>query len=420
MDDPISRRSSSMRVSEIREILKLTQRPDVISFAGGLPNPETFPHKELRGIVDNLLKEKYGIVLQYGTTEGYDELRQALLERMKRYKVNVTLDNLIITTGAQQGLTALGLVVLDPGDKLAVSSSTFLGALSVFSLVEAVPVPIALDENGMDIDELEKKLEENQREGTPIKIVYTVPTFQNPTGVTMSEQRRIKLVELARKYNFFIIEDDPYGDLRYSGDPIDKIIAFDVPKEDKGNTIYISTFSKTISPGLRIGWAVGPKSLIRRLVIAKQSLDLCTNVFSQAMIAEYLNRNLMDVHNEKIKKVYKHKRDIMMESMKRYFPSRITWTQPDGGLFLWVTLPKGIDTKELLNKVIEKKVAFVPGHVFTTDTNIQNTMRLNFSCESDKNIEEGIKRLGEVIAAELKKQRTRPKKKIKNERRSKC
>ncbi|MBA7639312.1 2-aminoadipate transaminase [subsurface metagenome] len=403
MDDPISRRSSSLRSSEIREILKLTQKPEIISFAGGLPNPEAFPHTELRKISDNLLREKHEIVLQYGITEGYNELREAILDRMKRYKVDVTLDNIIITTAAQQGLAALGLVILNPGDKIAVCYTTFLGVLTVFSLMESTAVPISLDENGMNVDELENRLEENMKKGTPIKIVYVVPNFQNPTGVTLSEQRRRRLVELAREYNFFIIEDDPYGELRYSGDPIDMVISFDVPKGNEGNTIYIGTFSKTISPGLRVGWAVGPENLLRKMVIAKQALDLCTDVFSQALIAEYLKQGLMDDHNERIRNLYRHKRDVMLENMEKYFPAEATWMRPDGGLYLWVILPKGIDTKELLRKAVEKKVAFIPGHVFTTDIKIQNTLRLNFSCESDENIEEGIKRLGEVTAEELKK-----------------
>jgi 2-aminoadipate transaminase len=403
MDDPIARRSSSMRSSEIREILKLTQKPEIISFAGGLPNPKAFPHTELRKISDKLLSEKYETVLQYGITEGYNELREAILDRMKRYKVDVTLDNIIITTAAQQGLAALGLVILNPGDKIAVSYTTFLGMLTVFSLMESVAVPLSMDENGLNIDELENRLEENKKKGTPIKIVYVVPNFQNPTGVTLSEQRRRRLVELAGEYNFFIIEDDPYGELRYSGDPIDMIISFDMPKGNEGNTIYIGTFSKTIGPGLRVGWAVGPENMIQKMVIAKQALDLCTDVFSQALIAEYLKQGLMDDHNERIRNLYRHKRDVMLENMDKYFPTEATWIRPDGGLYLWVTLPKGTDTKELLRKAVEKKVAFIPGHVFATDIKIQNTFRLNFSCESDENIVEGIKRLGEVIAAELKK-----------------
>ncbi len=401
MDDPTARRSSSMRSSEIREILKLTQQPDIISFAGGLPNPEAFPHTELRKISDNLLKDKYTEVLQYGTTEGSTALREAIIQRMKKHDVNISLENLIIVAGAQQGLTALGLVVLNPGDKIAVSYPTFVGALSVFNLVEAIPVPIPLDDQGMNIDELEKTLEEYSSKGDPIKMVYVVPTFQNPTGVTMPLNRRKRLVELARKYDFFIIEDNPYGELRYSGEPVDMIIALDPPGDSHGNTIYLGTFSKTISPGFRVGWIIGPKNLIHNIIIAKQSLDLCTNVFSQAIIAEFLNHNLMDEHKEKIKTLYKHKRDLMLESMEKYLPKGVTWTKPDGGLFLWVTLPKGMNSKNLLKAAINKKVAFVPGETFSTDGNIQNTMRLNFSNASDENIIEGIKRLAEVINEEL-------------------
>ena len=403
MDDPVAKRSSVMRASEIREILKLTQQPDVISFAGGLPNPDAFPHAELRKIADNLLKEKYTEVLQYGTTEGYTGLREAIVARMKRHNVELDLDNIIITAGAQQGLTALGLVVLNPGDKVAVSYPTFVGALSVFNLVEAIPVPITLDEKGMNIDVLELKLEEHWQANDPIKMIYTVPTFQNPTGVTMPLDRRKRLVQLARKYDCYIIEDNPYGELRYSGDPVELLIALDPPKENRGYTIYLGTFSKTVSPGFRVGWIVGQKNLIHKVVIAKQSLDLCTNVFSQAIIAEFLNQNLMDEHKEHIKSMYKRKRDIMLDCMQKYLPSGVKWTIPDGGLFLWVTLPEGMNSKDLLKKAIDKKVAFVPGNSFSTDGNIENSMRLNFSNASDENIVEGIKRLGEVISAEMQK-----------------
>jgi 2-aminoadipate transaminase len=401
MDDPVSKRTSIMRASEIREILKLTQRPDVISFAGGLPNPEAFPHKDIQRITNKLLDNNYSEILQYGTTEGYTELRKAIVERMKRHNVQLDLENLIVVAGAQQGLTAIALVTLNPGDKVALSYPTFVGALSVFNLVEAECIPIPLDEHGMNIDILESKLEEYKNKGEPIKIVYTVPTFQNPTGVTMSIERRKRIVELAKKYDFFIIEDNPYGELRYSGDPVDLIISLDQPGVDKGLTIYLGTFSKTISPGFRVGWVVAQQNLIRKMVIAKQSLDLCTNVFSQAIIAEYLKEGLMDSHKEKIKTLYKNKRDIMLESMSKYLPSETKWTKPDGGLFLWVTLPDNIDTRDLLKKAVEKKVAFVPGTAFACDGNIKNTMRINFSNASDENIVEGIKRLGQVIKEEL-------------------
>jgi 2-aminoadipate transaminase len=401
MDDPSARRSASMRASEIREILKLTQQADIISFAGGLPNPEAFPHNELRKIADNLLKENYSEVLQYGTTEGYTGLRQAIIDRMERHNVKLSMDNIVIVAGAQQGLTALALVVLNPGDKVAVSYPTFVGALSVFNLVEAVPIPVKLDNQGMNVDDLEEKLEEHRKSGNPIKMVYTVPTFQNPTGVTMPVDRRKRLVELAREYDCFIIEDNPYGELRYSGEPVELILALDPPKDDYGYTIYLGTFSKTVSPGFRVGWIVGQKNLIQKVVVAKQSLDLCTNVFSQAIIADFLNQNLMDPHKENIKKLYKHKRDLMMDSMQKYLPEQVEWTQPEGGLFLWVTLPEGMDSRDLLKKAIEKKVAFVPGNSFSTDGNILNSMRLNFSNASDENIVEGIKRLGEVIKAEI-------------------
>ncbi|WP_455392465.1 aminotransferase-like domain-containing protein [[Eubacterium] cellulosolvens] len=402
MDDPVAKRSSAMRASEIREILKLTQRPDVISFAGGLPNPEAFPHNEIREIADNLLKDKYEEVLQYGTTEGYTKLRQAIVKRMKRHNVELDIDNVVVVAGAQQGLTALALVVLNPGDKVAVSYPTFVGALSVFNMVEAELVPITLDEQGMNIDVLEEKLKQCQVDGNPIKLVYTVPTFQNPTGVTMPVSRRKRLIELAREFDFYIIEDNPYGELRYSGEPVDMIIALDPPKEDVGYTIYLGTFSKTVSPGFRVGWIIGQKNLMHKIVVAKQSLDLCTNVFSQAIIAEFLDRNLMDDHKENIIKMYHRKRDLMLDSMKKHLPAEVRWTNPEGGLFLWVILPDYMDSKELLKKAVEKKVAFVPGNSFSTDGNIRNTMRLNFSNASDENIVEGIRRLGEVIEDEIK------------------
>ena len=255
------------------------------------------------------------------------------------------------------------------------------------------------------MDALEKILEEYTQKGDPIKMVYVVPTFQNPTGVTMSLPRRKRLIELAKKYDFFIIEDNPYGELRYSGDNVDMILAHDPPSEDRGNTIYLGTFSKTISPGFRVGWIIGQKNLIQNIIVAKQSLDLCTNVFSQALIAEFLNQDLMDAHKEKIKEMYKRKRDIMLDSMEKYLPAGVSWTRPDGGLFLWVTLPESMDSKSLLRNAIEKKVAYVPGESFSTDGNIKNTLRLNFSNATDENIVEGIKRLGEVIQVEVENQK---------------
>lgn len=401
MDDPISKRTSTMRSSEIREILKLTQQPDIISFAGGLPNPEAFPHQEIQKIVNKLLENNHSQVLQYGTTEGYPDLRNAIIDRMKRHNVELELENIVIVAGAQQGLAAIALVSLNPGDKVAVSYPTFVGALSVFNLVEADLVPITLDEKGMNIDELERKLIEYEKRGEPIKIVYTVPTFQNPTGVTMSLDRRKRLVELAKIYDFFLIEDNPYGELRYSGEPEELIISLDSPTKDSCLTVYLGTFSKTVSPGFRVGWVVANKNLIHQMVVVKQSLDLCTNVFSQAIIAEFLKQGLMDPHKDKIKELYKRKHDLMLDSMDKYFPLNLRWTKPDGGLFLWVTLPDGFDSKDLLKRAIEKKVAFVPGNSFASDGNIKNTMRLNFSNASDENIVEGIKRLGEVIKKEL-------------------
>jgi 2-aminoadipate transaminase len=390
-----------MRASEIREILKLTQQPDIISFAGGLPNPEAFPHEDIQRIVNKLLTNNYAKVLQYGTTEGYPDLRNAIIERMKRHNVELSLDNIIIVAGAQQGLTAIALVSLNPGDKVAVSYPSFVGALSVFNLAEAEMVPIPIDEHGMKIDVLEEKLIEYRNKGEPIKIVYTVPTFQNPAGVTMPLDRRKRLVELTKLYDFYLVEDNPYGELRYSGEPEEYMISLDPPMQESCLTIYLGTFSKTVSPGFRVGWVVANKNLIQKMVIAKQSLDLCTNVFSQAIIAEFLKEGLMDPHKERIKELYKRKRDLMLDSIEKYFPPGVKWTKPDGGLFLWITLPDGHDSKELLKKAVDKKVAFVPGNSFATDGNIKNTMRLNFSNASDENIVEGIKRLGEVIKTEL-------------------
>jgi 2-aminoadipate transaminase len=390
-----------MRASEIREILKLTQQPDIISFAGGLPNPEAFPHEDIQRIVNKLLTNNYAKVLQYGTTEGYPDLRNAIIERMKRHNVELSLDNIIIVAGAQQGLTAIALVSLNPGDKVAVSYPSFVGALSVFNLAEAEMVPIPIDEHGMKIDVLKEKLIEYRNKGEPIKIVYTVPTFQNPAGVTMPLDRRKRLVELTKLYDFYLVEDNPYGELRYSGEPEEYMISLDPPMQESCLTIYLGTFSKTVSPGFRVGWVVANKNLIQKMVIAKQSLDLCTNVFSQAIIAEFLKEGLMDPHKERIKELYKRKRDLMLDSIEKYFPPGVKWTKPDGGLFLWITLPDGHDSKELLKKAVDKKVAFVPGNSFATDGNIKNTMRLNFSNASDENIVEGIKRLGEVIKTEL-------------------
>jgi len=391
-EDKYSERARLMKASAIRELLKLTQQPDIISFAGGLPSPEAFPVEIIKKITVEVLTYEGEKALQYGTTEGDPALRKFIAKRMANFGIKAEPDNVLITSGSQQGLDLVGKVLLDKGDVVIIEAPSYLGGLQAFRAYmprfEAVP----MDEEGMRVDLLEEKL--NHMKPSP-KFIYTVPTFQNPAGVTMSYERRKRLVEISNKHNVPLLEDDPYGELRYSGENVPAIKAFDTEE----NVIYMGTFSKIFSPGMRLGWLVADKDFIRKCVIAKQGTDLCTNTFVQKIACEYCSKYL-DEHIKRIRALYASKRLVMLEALAQYMPEGIMWTKPEGGMFLWLTLPEGLSAIELLPKAVEKKVAYVDGTSFF-DGGGERNMRINFSYASPEMIREGIKRLAEVIKEAL-------------------
>lgn len=391
-------RTKEMKASEVRELLKLLQVPGMISFAGGFPNPETFPTELIRKIVDDILKRDGPQALQYGITEGYPPLRESVADRMNKKGMDVSKDNILITSGSQQVIDLMGKMFIDPGDIVVVSAPTYLAALTSFNAYQAAFESIPIDKDNMRMDLFEDKIKKLARRGRPPEIVYVLPNFHNPAGVTMPEKSRKRLIDLASDYDLIVLEDDPYSELRYSGEPIPPVKSFD----DEGRVVYMGTFSKILAPGLRTGWLVADPEILRKLVIAKQSTDVCTNVLSQRIAHEYMVQGHIDSQIEKIKKIYGRKLDLMLKGLEEYAPSEIKWVRPQGGMFLWVTLPETIDSGDLLAKALKKRVAFVTGKAFFVDPRDgKNAMRLNFTHPADDMITEGLKRLGSVMNQEL-------------------
>ncbi len=394
-------RTQAMKSSAIREILKLTQQPEIISLAGGLPAPKVFPVKEFQEAAYRVLEENPERALQYGTTEGYLPLREMIAERSARFGLNVNPANISITSGSQQALDLIGRLFVNRGDRIIVETPSYLGALQAWDAYGAEYIPIPMDEEGMITSELEKAL----RKGA--KFIYVLPNFQNPSGVTLSLKRRQELVKLADQYGTPIIEDDPYGQIRFEGEHLPPVAVVDSQFRGEtgnnydGNVIYLSTFSKLLAPGLRIAWAIGPESVMRRMVQAKQGADLHTSSFNQMAVYEVGKNNFLDKHVEIIRATYKERRDAMLEAMDELFPPEVKWTHPEGGMFLFVTLPKGLDAAVLLEKAVKKSVAYVPGGVFHPDGGGENTMRLNFSFSDPDTIREGIARLGQMLKEEI-------------------
>ncbi len=393
-----SERARGLKASMIRELLKLTHQKDIVLFAGGLPNPAAFPVEEVKTICQDLLSGDPDKVLQYGTTEGVTELREQLVERMRRKSIDCDLKNTIITSGSQQALDLVSKVFIDPRDMVVCGAPTFLGGAGVFASYQAQMEAIPVDSEGMPPDILEDRLWKLHRHGRNFKMLYMLPTFQNPTGVTAPESRRKKIIDICAELDMVIIEDDPYCDIRYSGDDLRPVKSFD----KEGRVIYMSTFSKILSPGLRVAWLTASEEITSKLVIAKQSTDLCTNTLGQYISYEYLARGLVDKHVELIKKLYRTKRDIMLKSLKDYMPEGVSWTKPDGGMFCWVTVPNYIDTTEMFNRAIANNVAYVPGTAFYTNNGGHDAMRLNFTHPTDEMIRVGVERLAKVIEAEIR------------------
>jgi 2-aminoadipate transaminase len=393
-----SHRAKMLKASQIRELLKITQLPDMISFAGGLPNPLAFPVEVIHNCIDKVFEENISNALQYGTTEGLPLLRAVLAKRMKEKQyINCEMHDILITSGAQQALFLSALCFLNEGDTYLSSVPTYLGAVQAFGAFEANCESIPMTEDDIDIDCLRRNLNRLHKTGINPKFLYTVSNFQNPSGETVSLNNRKELLDIASEYDFLIIEDDPYGELIFDGESIPSIKSFD----KKGRVIYLSTFSKILAPGFRLGWVIASKDILDKIVLAKQAADLCTNIFGQYVAYEYIRGGHLDNQVKEIKKLYKTKRDIMIDSLNKYFPKEARWTIPEGGMFIWITLPKKINTNLMLQKAIAKKVAYVAGDAFYHDGGNYNSMRLNFSYSDDKLIIEGIRRLGEVIKEEL-------------------
>ncbi|MCX6709376.1 MAG: PLP-dependent aminotransferase family protein [Candidatus Woesearchaeota archaeon] len=393
-------RVKNMPKSVIRELLKITQDPEIISFGCGLPDPDTFPVNELADITRQVYMTKGAQALQYGTTEGYKGLRAELSKWMSKEGIEASIDSILPISGSQQGLDFFGKLFIEKGSRIIVEEPSYLGALQAFSFYEPEFIGVPLDENGMKTDVLEEKLEKFD---SSIKFMYLVPDFHNPAGVTLSHERRKKIIELAEQYNLIVIEDSPYRELRYNGDAIPSIYAL-AQANGMNNIISLRTFSKTISPGLRIGWITGDEAVIDTLVKLKQGADLCSPVINQIVAAEFLKNWNLEEHIEKIKEKYSEKRDLMLEVLDAYMPKHpeVEWTKPDGGLFLWLSMPKNVDTSEMCKRAVkEEKVGFIPGYAFYHDGSVKNKMRLNFSYSTPGQIEVGIKRLGSIAEREI-------------------
>lgn len=397
LEQIFSASAKNMKRSAIREILKLTQRPEVISFGGGLPAPESFPIEQLKEITTEILDNDGPGALQYGATEGVPELRNILIDRYKKEGLKLELDNLIITTSSQQGLDLLGKIFINRGDKVICGLPSYLGGLSAFNTYGAEMVGIKFDEHGMRADILEEKLEALKSKGEKPKFIYIIPDFQNPAGITMPESRRLEIIDLAKKYDVLIVEDSPYREIRFEGEPQRTIYELD----NSGQVILLGTFSKIFVPGFRIGWAVAHENIIDKIVIAKQSADLCTPTLNQKIAFQYIEKGYFDENLKNIITQYHEKRDNMLKAFKEYMPEGVKWTEPEGGLFLFLTLPEHMDAEILFKKAIEKNVAFVLGSVFHCDGSGKNTMRINFSYMSTEKTTEGVKRLAKAIKEEM-------------------
>ncbi len=387
-------RTQKMGSSVIRELLKYAEQPDIISFAGGLPAPEVFPLKEFQEACNVVLAQQGAQALQYSTTEGHLPLREMIARHSSQYMPEVTANNIVITSGSQQALDFIGRVFVNRGDYIVVESPTYLGALQAWNAYGAQYITVRCDHDGMVVDELEAAL----RVGP--KFIYVLPNFQNPGGFTLSLKRRRQLIELADRYGVPIIEDDPYGQLRYEGEHIPSLVALDGEFRGKnggcysGNVIYLSTFSKLLAPGLRLAWVIAPEQVIRKLVMTKQAADLHTASFNQYVAYEVGKNGFLDEHVKFIRQVYKERRDAMLEIMDEMMPPETSWTHPQGGMFLWATIPEYLDSAEVLKVALQRKVAFVPGASFHATGGGANTMRLNFSYSRPEIIREGITRLG--------------------------
>ncbi|MBG9449256.1 aminotransferase [Cytobacillus firmus] len=393
MEHKFAERARFVTSSETREILKVTERPEVISFAGGLPAPELFPVEALKEVCNAVLNEEGAAALQYSTTEGYIPLRKAICQRMKMAGIDSSFENVLITSGSQQAIDLTGRLFINEGDTIICESPTYLAAINVFKSYNAKFVEVAMDDDGMVMEELEQML----RDHPEAKFIYTIPDFQNPTGRTLKLERRKRMIELANQYDVLIVEDNPYGAVRFAGEELPPVKHFDT----EGRVIYLSTFSKIFTPGLRLGWICADQTFIDKYVAFKQTADLHTDSFAQRITAKYMELYDIEEHINKIKAVYKDRCTAMLSSIEEFFPNHISYSKPEGGLFIWVELPEGIDSAHIFTECLKNNVACVPGAPFFPNGKQKNTLRLNYSNMSKERIIEGMKRMGEVLHREL-------------------
>lgn len=390
--DFYSNNIKQIKASSIREICKLIARPEIISLAGGWPDPDTFPVQEAKQIINDLLDNNWKYVLQYGPSEGLPQLREYISQWIKSYEqINVTADNIILTSGSTQGMDLAGKTLLNPGDIVIVCLPTYF--VSAFTIYGAQVEGIPLDKYGMQMELLEKKLISLNTKNRTVKLVYVQPNFQNPSGVTLTLERRKQIIKLADKYNFLVVEDNPYGDLVYEGESIPPLKALDKTER----VIYLRSFSKVFSPGIRLAWAAGEENIIRKMVIAKQYVDACSNTLSQYILFEFCKQGYLESQIKKNISFYKAKRDLMLKALDKYFPEEVHWNRPVGGFFVFITLPHYMDAEEILHQAIEQNVAFVAGRPFFIDDSGHNTMRLSFAQSTDEEIKKAIRILSQVI-----------------------
>jgi 2-aminoadipate transaminase len=390
MTTVLANRMSTVQRSFIREILKVTEDPEIISFAGGLPNPRFFPKAEIAEAAAKVLTDDGGSALQYSTTEGYRPLREFIAARYKQKGIQVKPENILITNGSQQGLDLVGKVFLDSGDLMLLERPGYLGAIQAFAMFEPVFKGLSMDESGVDLSQLASALKQQ-----PI-LFYAIPNFQNPSGISYSAEKRQAVAELIAKSDTALVEDDPYGELRFMGKEFPLIHKY-LDEADWDKSILLGSFSKIVAPGVRLGWICAANEIMDKLIIAKQASDLHSNFLAQRIVYQYLLDNDLDGHIARIRNAYKEQRDLMVQMIAKYFPAEVQYTKPEGGMFLWVTLPRNISAMELFEKALKEKVAFVPGEAFYTDGTGNNTLRLNFSNSDSEKISEGIKRLAQAI-----------------------
>jgi 2-aminoadipate transaminase len=389
IDWTFSKRAQQLQSSVIREILKVTMRPEVISFAGGLPSPETFPVERMKVAFDTVLSRNGKVALQYGPTDGYAPLREFLAHSLSNAEATISPEQIMMVSGSQQALDLVGKVLIDEGSKVLVETPSYLGALQAFSVYQPEFVSVEMDDNGLLPASVAQK-------GEGARLLYALPNFQNPTGRTLSIERRFELVQTCARMGIPLIEDNPYGDLCYSGEPLPKMLNM-----NPEGVIYMGSFSKVLTPGIRLGYVVAPKPLVRKLEQAKQAADLHTSILTQMVVYEVIKDGFLAEHIPTIRQFYGKQCQVMLDALSQYFPSSVTWTTPLGGMFIWVTLPTYIDSKELLDAAVAQNVAFVPGAPFYANDPVKNAMRLSFVTVSPERIHQGIEKLGQLIKSRL-------------------